>query len=142
MNLSNEVKITRIKAPTSAAGSTVLESDVIDMAGYEGVLLVAAFGTAAADNVLSAKMSSANDTGTMGAVEGTSVGAGASDEVQWIDLYRPRKRYLQLVATRATSSKMGEMWAYQYGSRTKPVDNTTAGTIHGELHVSPSTGTA
>lgn len=142
MNISNKVLITKIKDTTSAAGSTVLESSVIDMAGYDGVLLFTSFGTAAADNLLSAKMSSANDSGTMGAIEGSSVGAGSSDEDQWIDVYRPRKRYLQLVATRATSSKLGDMWAIQYGGRKLPEDNNVSGTIAGEVSVSASTGTA
>ncbi len=142
MNLSGEVKITKIKDTTSAAGSTVLESSVLDMAGYDGVLFVTSFGTAAADNLLKAKMSTANDSGTMGDIEGSAVAPGASDEDQWLDVYRPRKRYLQLVAVRATSTKLGDMWAFQYGGRIKPVDNTDAGTITGELVVSASTGTA
>lgn len=142
MNLSGAVKITKIKDTTSAAGSTVLESSVLDMAGYDGVLFVTSFGTAAADNLLKAKMSTANDSGTMGDIEGSAVAPGASDEDQWLDVYRPRKRYLQLVAVRATSTKLGDMWAFQYGGRIKPVDNTDAGTITGELVVSASTGTA
>lgn len=142
MNLSGEVKITKIKDTTSAAGSTVLESSVLDMAGYDGVLFVTSFGTAAADNLLKAKMSSASDTGTMNDIEGSAIAPGASDEDQWLDVYRPRKRYLQLAAVRATSSKLGDMWAFQYGGRIKPVDNTDAGTITGELVVSASTGTA
>ena len=140
--LSNAVLITKIKDATSAAGSTVLESSVLDMAGYEGVILFTSFGTAAADNLLKAKMSSANDTGTMGDIEGSAIAPGASDEDQWIDIYRPRKRYVQLAAVRATSSKLGDMWALQYGPRVLPTDNTTSGTITGKALVSPSTGTA
>lgn len=142
INLSNNVLITKIKDVSSAAGSTVLESSVIDMAGYDGVLLFTSFGTAAADNIIKAKMSSASDTGTMGDIEGSAVGAGSSDEDQWIDIYRPRKRYIQLSAARGTSSKLGDMWAIQYGGRKLPEDNAVAGTIHGELLVSPSSGTA
>ncbi len=140
--LSNAVLITKIKDATSAAGSTVLESSVLDMAGYEGVLLFTSYGTAAADNLLKAKMSSANDSAAMGDIEGSAIAPGASDEDQWIDIYRPRKRYVQLAAVRATSTKLGDMWAIQYGPRVKPTDNNTAGTIAGEALVSPSTGTA
>ena len=140
--LSNAVLITKIKDATSAAGSTVLESSVLDMAGYEGVILFTSFGTAAADNLLKAKMSSASDTGTMGDIEGSAIAPGASDEDKWIDIYRPRKRYVQLAAVRATSSKLGDMWAIQYGPRKLPVSNVTSGTITGEALVSPSTGTA
>ena len=142
LSLINTGILENVKAVTSAAGSTVLESSVIDMDGYEGILLFTRFGTAAADNLISAKMSSANDSATMGAIEGSAVAPGASDEVQWLDIYRPRKRYLQLVATRATSSKLGEMYAFKYGARKLPTDNNTAGTIAGEALISPSTGTA
>lgn len=142
VSLANAVKIEKIKDVTSAAGSTVLESSVVDMEGYDGILLFTSFGTAAADNLLKAKMSSANDSGTMGDIEGSAIAPGASDEDQWIDIFRPRKRYLQLVAIRATSTKLGDMWAIKYGARVKPVDNNTAGTIAGEALTSPSTGTA
>lgn len=142
MNLSNGVLITKIKDTTSAAGSTVLESSVVDMAGYDGILVMTSLGTAAADNILSAKMSSANDTATMGAIEGSAVAPGASDEDQWLDIYCPRKRYLQFIVTRATSSKLGDIWAVQYGGRKLPEDNNVSGTIAGEVLVSPSSGTA
>ena len=141
LSLINTGILENVKAVTSAAGSTVLESSVIDMDGYDGILLFTRFGTAAADNLISAKMSSANDSGTMGNIEGSAIAPGASDEVQWLDIYRPRKRYLQLVATRATSSKLDGMWGLKYGARKLPTDNNTAGTIAGEALISPSTGT-
>ncbi len=141
-NLSNYTLINTIKSATTAAGSTPLESSIIDMAGYEGVLIATRFGTAAADNILSAKMSTANDSGTMSPILGSAVTPGASDENQWLDVYRPKMRYVQALVTRATSSKLGEIWAIQYGGRKLPEDNNTAGTIAGDLSVSQSTGTA
>ena len=142
-NLSNFTLINTVKSATTAAGSTPLESSVIDMAGYEGVIIFTRFATAAADNILSAKMSTANDTAAMSPISGSAVAlAGASDENQWLDIYRPKMRYVQALATRATSTKLGEIWAIQYGGRKLPEDNTTTGTIAGEISVSASTGTA
>lgn len=142
-NLSNYTLINTVRSATTAAGSTPLESSIIDMAGYEGVLIAARFGTAAADNILSAKMSTANDSATMSPIAGSAVAVGGtSDENQWLDIYRPKMRYVQALATRATSSKLGEIWAIQYGGRKLPEDNNTVGTIAGELSVSQSTGTA
>lgn len=141
-NLSGLVKITKVKDPTTAAASSVVESDVLDMAGYEGVVFFTSYGTAAADNTIKLKGSTAASTSGMGDITGSSVGVASSDEDVWLDVYKPRYRYLQLAALRATSTKLGDIWAVQYGGRKLPEDNTTAGTIHGETNISQSTGTA
>jgi hypothetical protein len=43
---------------------------------------------------------------------------------------------------RGTSTTIDWGIAIPYAARKKPVDNTVAGTIHGELHASPAEGTA
>lgn len=141
-NLSGLVKITKVKDPTTADASSIVESDVLDMAGYEGVVFFTSYGTAASDNSIKLKGSTANSTGTMGDITGSSVAVASSDEDVWLDVYRPRYRYLQLAAVRGTSSKLGDIWAVQYGGRKLPESNSTAGTIKGETNISQSTGTA
>lgn len=140
MLLSERIKITKVQDHTTASTVTI-NSDSVDMSGYDGVMFLTSYGTAAADNLLQAAQSTASTT-SFSDLLGTSVGAGASDEEQWIDIKRPIEQFVRATAVRATSSTIESIWAFQYGARDVPVDNTTAGTIHGEQHVSPSTGTA
>jgi hypothetical protein len=111
------------------------------MAGYEGVLFLTSFGTAAANNTLLASQDVASG-GSFTDLAGTSVASGTSDEDVWIDVFRPSKRYVRVEAARGTSSTLESIWAIQYGARKLPVDNTTTGTIAGEAHVSPAEGSA
>ena len=138
-NLSNKTKLTYVSAYAAAATSAI-NSTGVDMQGYEGVVFLAQFGTAAADNIINAAQG--DDNSTFVDLEGTAVGAGSSDESQWLDIYRPADRYVRCEVARGTSSTFEGCWAIQYGPRYEVVDNTTAGTIHGELHVSPDEGTA
>jgi hypothetical protein len=140
--LSEQIKINKITDHTTAATDAVT-SGAVDMAGYEGVLFLTSFGTAAANNLVKAQQSS--DDGATDAysdLEGTSVTSGTSDEDVYIDIFRPTKRYLKLVATRGTSSTLESIYALQYNPRTLPVDNTITGTINGEAFVTPAEGTA
>ena len=140
MNLSSNVLITKVQDHSTAATSAV-NSTGVDMSGYEGVLFITSFGTAAANNTVNAAQGADNSADWVD-LTGTSVSAGTSDEDVWIDVYRPTERYVRLEAARGTSSTLESIWAIQYGPRKAPVDNTTTGTIIGELHASPAEGTA
>ena len=140
--LSNAVKLTKISDPTGA-GTSPITSAAVDMSGFDGALFFTSFGTAAANNVL--KLQQSDDDAASDAysdILGTSVASGTSDEDVWVDIMRPGKRYLKLIVTPGTSSTIGDMWVVQYGSTSKPVDNTTSGTITGEQHIGPAEGTA
>lgn len=137
--LSPYVKLTKVEDHT-AAGTTDVDSASVDMAGYEGVLFLTSFGTAATDNYISVQQSS--DDSSFADLEGTKIGATASDEDVWADIYRPQERYLRVHVELGTSSTVESIWAIQYGPKSFPVDNTTTGTITGEAHVSPAEGTA
>lgn len=142
-NLSSITKWTKV-ADHTTAGTTDVESAILDMSGYEGVMFVTSFGTAAANNSLKAQQNTANSTSGMADLLGTSVvsGASPSNEDVWIDLYRPQERYVRCIAVVDTSSTVESIWAVQYGPREMVVDNTTDGTIIGEVHASPAEGTA
>lgn len=141
--LSNEVLFTKVKDHSTAATSAV-NSDGVDMALYDGVVFLTSFGTAAADNT--ANLAVSDDDGSADAYDdllGSSVASGTSDEDVWLDVYRPRKRYVRLEVARGTSSTLESIWALRYGHRgLLPVDNTVSGTITGEAHVSTAEGTA
>lgn len=140
-NLSNMLKMAEGIATTIAGTSTINGAEQ-DMTGYEGCLFVAKFGTPAADNQLKAQQDVV--TGMAGAADlvGTLTGVGASDEIVWLDIYRPLEQFLRMVALRGTSTTIDWGIAMRYTSRLVPQDNTIAGTIFGELHISPAEGTA
>lgn len=143
MNLMRYTLLTKVKDHTTA-GTTDVESDIIDMAGYEGAVFFTSLGTAAADNLLKVQQNTANSTSGMADLVGTGVTSGASpsNEDLWVEVYKPLERYLRAVVVIDTSSTCESVWCLRYGARELPVDNTTSGTIEGEVHVSPIEGTA
>lgn len=142
--ISDRVKLIKVK-DHSTAGTSAVNSDGVDMdqdGGYEGVLFITSFGTAAADNTVNAAQGADNSADWQD-LTGTSVVSGTSDEDVWLDIFRPTDRYVRLEAARGTSSTLESIWAILYNPRrTMAVDNTTSGTIIGEGHVSPAEGTA
>lgn len=137
--LSEQVKLTKV-ADHATAATSAINSDGVDMAGFDNVLFITSFGTAAANNTVNAAQSS--DNSTFADLEGTSVASGTSDEDVYVDVKCPSDRYVRLEVARGTSSTCESIWAIQYGARSMAVDNTTSGTITGEAHVSPAEGTA
>jgi hypothetical protein len=139
--LSEDVLITKVSNPSTAATGAVNGTGV-DMTGYRGVMFVTSFTTANAGNYINAAESTASTTGYTD-LEGTKVASGSSDEDVWVDVYGPKDQYVRCEVVRAgASTALGDIWAFQYDPISKPVDNTTTGTITGETHVQPSTGTA
>ena len=134
-------KIVHVAAAATAATTDVTTSGV-DMGqdgGYEGVCFISTYGTAAAGNLPHGEQST--DNSSFADLLGTEVNVGASDEKVYLDILHPQEQYVRAVFKRGTSSTLGDVYAILYGPRKVPVDNTTAGTIHGELHVAPAEGT-
>lgn len=141
MRFGTDALITKVRDHTTAA-TTNLVTAIVDMAGYEGIAFITSVGTAGASNSIKVMQDDANATAGMADLEGTLVGVSTSDEDLWVDVFRPAKRYVQAKIVRTTSTTCESVWAVQYGAKSKPTDNTTAGTIHGELHETPDEGTA
>lgn len=139
MFLTDRIKITKVKDHSTAATDDV-DSDGVDMTGYDGVVFITSFGTAATNNTLEAQQST--DNSSFAALAGTATAPGASDEDAWVDIFQPEERYVRAHVERGTSSTLESIWAIQYGARSLPVDNTTSGTIAGEAHNRPAEGTA
>jgi hypothetical protein len=138
MNLSKNVKITKIKAG-QATGTTEVVSDVVDMQGYDGVVFFTTIGSANAGNYLKAKQDAV--VGMTGAVDlaGKKIVATAVNEVVWLDIYRPTDRYLTANVIRAGATTItGDIYAIQYGGTKFPEANVTADVILGELLISPA----
>ena len=141
MNLSKHVKLTMVKVDT-ATGGTAVDSDSVDMAGFEGVIFFVEMDTANAANF--ANLAQSSDDGSADAfadLAGTKVVPGDAGDTAMIDCYRPLERYVRMEVDRGgADTVLGEIWALQYGAHKKPTTHGT--TIDSELHVSPAEGTA
>lgn len=141
MNLSNDAKFTMVKAVTSGSATGAINSDVLDMAGYRGVTFLANVGTA--NSSISLKAQAGTASGSLNDVLNSSVPCLSTGGNIWLDLcdFGSSFRYIRAVLTREAATKAGNIWAIQYGARVKPVDNTIADVITGELITGVSGGT-
>lgn len=146
MNLSKNCKISSAVTPTAgAAGTSAISGTILDMSGYEGVLVMVRMGAITSGAVTSIKMQQDTDSagGTMADLEGTSqsIADTDDDEIFYIDLFRPQERYVRLYVSRATQNAVVASAEYiQYGPKAAPVTQPTG--TNGETHVSPAEGTA
>lgn len=145
MNLSTEVKITKVADQQTSAG-TAVNGTAIDMRNYDGVLFIGTIGTANAGNLLKVQQGNLSDGSDGSDLEGTAVVATQNGQVVGADVYRPLEsqgRYLRPVIIRAgTNTVTGTIYAVQYHGRRRPEINEIAGTVDVPLHVSPAVGTA
>ena len=138
--LSENVKVSQIEEGQSA-GTSPITSDAVDMAGFEGVLLIGSYGVANSGNY--AKVQQSDDDGVSDGysdLENTKTTPTVSGNTFMIDIYRPQKRYLKVVETIGSSSAVGPMLAIQYGPKVLPP--THGSTVDDEAHISPDEGTA
>ncbi len=141
LQLSNGIKLTKVKDVT-ADGTSAVNSDGVDMQGWEGVIFFTSFGTAAAGNTMNGAQGADNASDWVD-LAGTAVSSGSSDEDVWLDIKNPTDRYVRCELARGTTTTVGDIWALQYGKNGKmPIDNAHTGTIAGEAHVTPAEGTA
>lgn len=145
-SLSQGAKITRVSNAV-AAGTTDVNSSVVDMKGFDGVLFVVAFGAIVSGAVTSikAQQGALSDGSDMADLLGTGVTVAddADNKLFYLDVARPRERYVRCVVDRGTqNATVDSITAIQYRAADLPVthDATTVG--GGELHVSPAEGTA
>lgn len=146
MNLIKKLDLIIAEAP-AAAGTTDLTSAWIDTAGYEGVLFIYALGTitSGAVTVLKAQQAAASDGTGAADLEGTSVTIADTDDNKlfYIDVYRPRERYVAAVLDRGTQNAVLDYGlAIRYGAKKLPVSQSSTYVAGGETHASPAEGTA
>lgn len=138
MNLSKNVKITKVKALSASAG-TAVNSDSVDMAGFDGVVFFGRIATANAANFGNVAQSS--DDSVFADLAGTKVVPGDDADSFSIDVYKPTKRYLRCEVDRGgVNTIVGDIYAVQYGAHKKPT--THGATVDSETHISPAEGTA
>jgi hypothetical protein len=128
--LAEEVRITRVEN-AAAAGTSELRTDVLDMAGWDGVVFVALLGDVTATSVLTltafTNTANSDSTPTPVAVPGgatTTFTAGASDadnRLLVVDVLRPAQRFVFASLTRATANAAVDgIIAIQYLGRISP----------------------
>lgn len=133
MNLSKNVNIIVVSA-ASAAATTAVNSSIIDMSGWDGVVFVAVTGPLTSTSVLTlaAQESTANSTGGMAAIAGGATPAYTAAGTETlnsfiVEVYRPQQRYLRAVLTRATANAVVDtIIAIQYcGTKLPPTLDAT-----------------
>ena len=148
MLLSTEIAISKVK-DASGAGQTGVNSDAVDMQGYEGVLFLVNAGAITSGGVQSINVAQSDDSGgspdDYSDLLGSKVTIADDDDNQlfFVEVKNPQKRYVRLEIARATQdSAFGPIYAFLYGAKIRPVNNNVANTITGEVHIGPAEGTA
>ena len=127
--LYSNIEIREVEAPVAAASNTDNNSDIIDMAGYEGIIFVAPIEDSVATGVatLTVEQNTANSDSGMAAIAGASATktCAVNDDINGtlliVEVYRPRERYVQAVCTSATANiAFGTVTAILYGNRKVP----------------------
>lgn len=143
--MNKDVKIVPcITIAAGAAASTVLAGSVIDFADCEGALIIVQTGPIVTGAVTSIKFQegAASNLSDAADVLGTSVTIADDDdnEVFFLDIKRPGKRYGRVYLTRGTQNATASAVALVYGQRSKPI--TQAAGVTGEEHLGAIAGTA
>lgn len=146
MNLSKNVKVSQaITVTNGAAGMSDINGAVLDMQGFEGVLIEVTFGAIVSGAVTSirAQQGAAANLSDAADLEGTAqaVADTADEQTFVIDIYKPRKRYVRVVVDRGTQNAAVASATYvQYGAHKLPTSH--GANVNVETHVSPAEGTA
>lgn len=142
LNLFKDVKLTKIAAGAVTA-TTDVDSSVIDMSGYDGVVFFGSIATANAGNFIKAQQGTDATVTDAADLAGSKVVAAANNQVVWVEIHKPLERYLRAKIVRAgVTTVTGDLYALQYSGRVRPETNLVANALIGTLLISPAEGTA
>ena len=146
MQLSGDIKITQALPFLAASASADRNGAILDMQGYEGVLMLVQMADIAAGATISIKAQQDTDPagGTMADLAGTGIAVADDDDDQifWLDI-KPTERYVRVVVDKDAANNTNECAIYfQYGPSARPVDNNVADLVTGEVHNYPAEGAA
>lgn len=139
-NLSQRTKIVSILGP-DAAGSSSVNSDVIDTLGFDACLIVVQFGAIVSGAVTSIKLvhsdSVTNNTtlssGTDVATSSQTVADDDDDQIFGWEVTDPTKRYLQVAVTKATQNSTVSIVLILFNSKSsQPTTHGAGGSTVGE----------
>lgn len=111
LNFSKDQKVIRVAASASAA-TTAVDTDVVDMQGFESIAFIALLGDVTNGSVLTltgktntaSSTSSPTPTTLVDTATFTADASSADDKVMVLDLHRPRDRYVFASLTRTTAN--------------------------------------
>lgn len=130
LNIVKDCKIDPVNDAIALADNTDDNSDILDMAGFEGVMFIATVTDSVATGVATLTVqqnSTSSDTGMTGITGGSAqLTCVTSDDLNGkilvVDCYRPTMRYVQGTLTSATANiAFGETIAFRYGARKMPI---------------------
>jgi hypothetical protein len=136
--LLHDVKITTY-APVATNTTTITQTTGLDMAGFDGALLVIRLGSPATNNNIRVQQCDTTG-GSYADLAGTKVGDHATDNPLIVDVYRPKEQFLKYVVTRGTTTTIDTIAWIQYNARTRPTTQPSG--TQAENHNWPSEGTA
>lgn len=126
-----------------ASGTTVpLQTTVLDMLGYESVLFIGHSSVTSTGNDIRVLNGTASTTGAgnFSEVFLPAGSSGISTGAQYVDVHRPRKRFIQAwMETTATGTQKG-LVAIRYGARAQPTTHDAV--TRGVQAYSPASGTS
>lgn len=145
-NLNSNVLVDRV-ANAAAAAQTEVDSDSVDMSGFNGVRFIALLGAVSTSGVPKLKVQQSSDDGVADGwsdIEGSGAAATDADDnkLLMVDVKFPQKRYLRAALTRTGGDcVLDGIIAEKYGASlaavTQPSDVKDSHTL-----VSPAEGTA
>jgi hypothetical protein len=144
MELSSQILVVRLSNGV-VAGTSEIDSSTLDTAGYDGAVIVTAFGAITAGSVVAVKLQDGATTSPTTDVLGSSQAVADTDDNKQVlhDIYRPRNRYLRVVVTRTSQNAVLDgIWAILYRGRKEPIAVDTTSVAATKVLISPAQGTA
>ena len=144
MNLSRAAKVTRVSNAV-AAGTTDINSSSVDMANFDSVQFVVAFGTITATAVTSCKLQTSSDDSSFNDLTGTAITVADDDDNQVVvlDLGKPLERYIRCTVDRGTANAVVDgIFCQQYLAGNQPVTHDATSVVDSEFTLAPAEGTA
>lgn len=146
-DLSNYSKFIRHNGPEGAGITAITPAAGVDMAGFDKCTFIVGFGAIVAGAATSVEVHQSDDDGATddySALAGSNVTVADDDDdsLVFVEIEKPRKRFLKCIVNRATqNSAVDLILAVLTGSRKVPVTqhSTVAG---GEKHEWPAEGSA
>ena len=108
--IRKEIKHIRMKPDgtnyTAAAGTTNINSDSVDVVGFNNICFELVFGAIVSGAVTSAKLQWSDDNTTFTDVTGGSVTIADTDDnkIVFFEVHKPKKRYFRVATLRATQN--------------------------------------
>lgn len=133
-HLTSQVKfVEAISDGAGIAGISLLNGQIVDMFGFDNIMVAVMMGPIITGAVTSMKIQCDSDPAgaTMADIQGSlqTIPDNADGRLFIADIIRPVKRYLRVVVSRATQSATVRAHYFLYGSREQPVSQLSDVTI-------------